>query len=34
VLRDDELETVSGGHASFQDFNFTHHVDKASPILL
>ena len=22
------------GKASFQDFNFTHHVDKASPVLM
>jgi type VI protein secretion system component Hcp len=34
VLRDDELETVSGGHASFNDFALTHHIDKASPVLL
>ncbi len=24
----------SAGKASFQDFNFTHHVDKASPVLM
>jgi type VI protein secretion system component Hcp len=32
-LKDEELENVFGGKASFNDFNFTHHVDKASPVL-
>jgi len=25
---------VKGGKASFSDFNFTHNVDKASPVLM
>ena len=33
-LREEELQTVFGGKASFNDFNFTHHVDKASPVLM
>jgi len=34
LLRDDELEAVSGGGASFHDFHFTQKIDKASPVLL
>jgi len=33
-LGDSELEAVAGGKANFNDFNFTHHVDKASPVLM
>ena len=33
-LREEELQTVFGRKASFNDFNFTHHVDKASPVLM
>jgi type VI protein secretion system component Hcp len=40
TLADSELGAVTGGtkaggeaSASFHDFNFTHHVDKASPYL-
>ena len=33
-LKDELLQTVFGGKASFNDFNFTHHVDKASPVLM
>jgi len=33
-LKDEALENVFGGKASFHDFNFTHHVDKASPVLM
>ena len=33
-LTDAELSEVTGGKASFNDFNFTHHVDKASPVLM
>jgi type VI protein secretion system component Hcp len=38
TLDDIELDavtggTTAGGEASFHDFNFTHHVDKASPYL-
>jgi bacteriocin-like protein len=33
-LSDHELAGVSGGKASFNDFNFAHPVDKASPVLM
>jgi hypothetical protein len=33
-LSEKELKNVFGGKASFNDFNFTHHVDKASPVLM
>jgi predicted ribosomally synthesized peptide with nif11-like leader len=33
-LGDQELDAVAGGKASFNDFHFTHYVDKASPVLL
>jgi len=32
-LRDEELENVFGGKASFNDISFTHKLDKASPVL-
>jgi type VI protein secretion system component Hcp len=34
VLREDELQAVSGGRASFQDLHFVHVLDKASPVLM
>jgi type VI protein secretion system component Hcp len=33
-LPESELEKVAGGKASVHDLNFTHNVDKASPVLL
>ena len=33
-LSEKELKNVFGGKASFNDFNFTHHVDKAWPVLM
>ncbi len=33
VLRDDELESVSGGHRSPGEFVIVHQYDKASPVL-
>jgi type VI protein secretion system component Hcp len=33
VLRDDELECVTGGKVEHSDFVFVHKIDKASPIL-
>jgi predicted ribosomally synthesized peptide with nif11-like leader len=33
-LAENELDAVAGGKAAFQDFHFTHNVDKASPVLL
>jgi type VI protein secretion system component Hcp len=30
-LSDEELDDVAGGKPSFNDFNFTHKVDKSSP---
>jgi type VI protein secretion system component Hcp len=33
-LSEKELKNVFGGKASFNDFNFTHQVDKASPVLM
>ena len=32
-LSKEELKNVFGGKASFNDFSFVHHVDKASPVL-
>ena len=33
-LPESELEKVAGGKASVHDLNFTHNVDKASPVLM
>ena len=34
ALAEHEIDAVSGGKASFQDFSFVHHVDKSSPVLM
>ena len=34
ALTANEIDAVSGGKASFQDFSFVHLVDKSSPVLL
>jgi type VI protein secretion system component Hcp len=33
VLREDDLDCVSGGKVEHQDFVFVHKLDKASPVL-
>jgi hypothetical protein len=33
VLRDEELETVGGGHRSPRELIIVHQYDKASPVL-
>jgi hypothetical protein len=34
AVRDDELESVSGGKSEPGDLVFVHKIDKASPVLL